>query len=125
MATTEERLKILNMIEEGKISADEGSKLLAALTGSAKRRPAQRPGANDPRQLRVRVSDIATGRAKVNINLPIGLVNVGLQIGAHYIPEVEGFNMEELAEAIQTGVQGKIVDVIDEEDGERIGIYVE
>jgi len=125
MATTEERLKILNMIEEGKISADEGAKLLAALTGNAKRRPARRSGANDPRQVRVRVSDIATGRAKVNINLPIGLVNVGLQIGAQFIPEVESFNMEELAEAIQTGVQGKIVDVIDEEDGKRIEIYVD
>ena len=32
MATTEERLKILKMIEDGKISAEEGAKLLAALS---------------------------------------------------------------------------------------------
>ena len=32
MATTEERMKILKMIDEGKISAEEGAKLLSALS---------------------------------------------------------------------------------------------
>ena len=36
MATTDERMKILKMIDEGKISAEEGAKLLAALTESQK-----------------------------------------------------------------------------------------
>ena len=31
MATTEERMRILKMIQEGKITAEEGAKLLAAL----------------------------------------------------------------------------------------------
>ena len=31
MSTSEERLKILNMIAEGKISAEEGAQLLKAL----------------------------------------------------------------------------------------------
>ena len=35
MATTEERMKILQMIQEGKISAEDGAKLLSALTNSA------------------------------------------------------------------------------------------
>ena len=52
-------------------------------------------------------------------------MKVGLQIGAHFVPEVEGFEMEKLAEAIRAGVSGKIVDVIDEVDGERIEVYVE
>jgi hypothetical protein len=66
MATTEERLKILKMIEEGKISADDGSKLLAALsavprpTGAA---PAAAPPGGGARFLRVRVTDSATGKA--------------------------------------------------------------
>ena len=41
MATAEERLKILKMIDEGKISAEEGAKLLAALTES--RKPTSKP----------------------------------------------------------------------------------
>jgi hypothetical protein len=36
MASVEERMKILKMIEEGKLSAEEGTKLLAALS---ERRP--------------------------------------------------------------------------------------
>ena len=34
MATTEERMKILKMIEEGKVSAEEGAKLLSALASA-------------------------------------------------------------------------------------------
>ena len=37
MASSEERMKILKMIEDGKLSAEEGTKLLAAL--SEKRMP--------------------------------------------------------------------------------------
>ena len=42
MATTEERMKILKMIDEGKINAEEGAKLLSALDEGRKtiRRPA-------------------------------------------------------------------------------------
>ena len=41
MTTAEERLKILKMIQEGKITAEEGAKLLKALTASGQkpRRP--------------------------------------------------------------------------------------
>jgi len=63
MTSIEERMKILKMIEEGKISAEEGAKLLAALAEgrrgpldpSAPGKPG-RPGA--PRTLRIRVTDI-------------------------------------------------------------------
>ena len=62
MATAEERLKILKMIDEGKISAEEGAKLLAALSES--RRPDRKApvrGAAGTRWLRVRVTDTFTG----------------------------------------------------------------
>ena len=36
MATSEERMKILQMVQEGKISADDGAKLLAALSEGTK-----------------------------------------------------------------------------------------
>ena len=82
-------------------------------------------GASAPRWFRVRVTDMATGRAKVNVNIPMGLVNVGIKMGARFAPEVEGVNYEEIMEAIQSGQQGKIMDVTDEEDGERVEIFVE
>ena len=39
MATNDERLMILNMIQEGKISAEEGTRLLTAMGGVEENRP--------------------------------------------------------------------------------------
>jgi len=123
MATVEERMQILKMIEEGKISAEEGAKLLQAL--SASRSEKQKPVGDEPRWFRVRVTDLDTGKNKVNVNIPMGLVNVGIKMGARFAPNVEGLNYEEISEAIKSGAQGKIIDVVDEEDGERVEIFIE
>ncbi len=127
MATVEERMQILKMIEEGKISAEEGAKLLAALSAGSKADAGRQDvqGASARRQFRVRVTDLATGRNKVNINIPMSLVNVGLKMGARFAPDIEGVDLEEVIAAIKSGSQGKIVDVVDEEDSERVEIYVE
>lgn len=127
MATTEERLQILKMIEEGKISAAEGAELLRALDTKSDKLQAQEPlkGASAPRWFRVRVTDTNTGRNKVNINIPMGLVNVGMKMGARFAPEIEGHRLEELLEAVKYGQLGKVIDVTDEEDGERVEIFVE
>jgi hypothetical protein len=125
MATTEERMQILKMIEEGKISAKDGAELLRALDQDNKPPSTNLKGASAPRWFRVRVTDMATGRAKVNVNIPMGLVNVGIKMGARFAPEVEGVAYDEIMEAIQSGQQGKIMDVTDEEDGERVEIFVE
>jgi hypothetical protein len=127
MATTEERLQILKMIEEGKISASEGAELLRALDQKGERNQPLEPlkGASAPRWLRVRVTDIKTGRNKVNVNIPMGLVNVGMKMGARFAPEIEGAQLDSIMEAIRGGQQGKVIDVVDEEDGERVEIFVE
>jgi len=126
MTTSDERMKILKMIDEGKISAEEGAKLLSALSESRKkpdRRTAlQGSGGGKARWLRVRVTDMFTGKTKATVNLPLGLVDAGLNIASQYAPEVA---FDELVEAIQAGAQGKIIDVVDEEDGEHVEIYIE
>ncbi len=124
MATTEERMKILKMIQEGKITAEEGANLLAALRES-RESSRQTVAQKETRKgwLRVRVTDMATGRAKVNVNLPLGLVDAGMNIATQFVPEM---GIEELTEAIkQSTMTGKIVDVIDEEDGEHVEIFIE
>jgi hypothetical protein len=126
MTTVEERMQILKMIEEGKISAEEGAKLLQALAGkSDKRRASSALAGDEARWLRVRVTDLDTGRNTVNVNIPMSLVTVGLKMGARFAPNVEGLDYEQITEAIKSGAQGKIVDVVDEEDGERVEIFVE
>jgi hypothetical protein len=123
MPTSEERMKILRMIEEKKITAEEGAKLLGALGGREQRRPAA-PG-GESRWLRVRITDLASGKASFNVNLPVGLLNVGLKMGARFIPEIEGTEAEELAEALRQGQTGKVMDVTDEEEGRRVEVYIE
>jgi hypothetical protein len=126
MASSEERMKILKMIEEGKLSAEEGTKLLSALSGPRIPTPPRPPGMpGTPRWLRIRVTDVRTGRSKASVQIPLALVDAGMKIGAHYAPEVEGVNMSNVMEAIRSGVTGKIIDVTDEEDGEHVEIYVE
>jgi hypothetical protein len=135
----DERLRILRMVEEGKISAGEGISLLEALehgrkTGRTPNRPALGAGnasgagntGGSPRWLRVRVTDLYTGRSKATVNIPFGLMDWGLRIGAQFAPEVADYDLQELTRILsEEGVDGKIVDVIDDEDGEHVEIYVD
>ncbi len=126
MASVEERMKILKMIEEGKISAEEGAKLLSALSEGRTAGGAAAPrGAHAGRMLRIRVTDVASGRSKASVQIPLALVDAGMKIGAHFAPEVEGVDMSNVIEALRSGVTGKIIDVVDEEDGEHVEIFVE
>jgi hypothetical protein len=65
---------------------------------------------------------MATGKAKATVNLPLGLVDAGLNIASQYAP---GVDFGELVEAINAGAEGKIIDVLDEEDGEHVEIFIE
>jgi len=123
MATAEERMKILKMIADGKISAEDGAKLLTALTDS--RKPPTPPvvAGSEARWFRVRITDGNTGKPKVNVNIPVGLVNVGMKMGARFGLEAEQMNM--LSEALKSGAHGKIVDITDEETGEHVEVFVE
>ena len=126
MVTSEERRKILTLISDGKISAEEGSHLIAALSQrSEKNKPAARRALSG-QMLRVRVTDMLTGKTRVNVNVPLRLVDAGLNIAAQFTPEMENAQMmEAVKEALAENMSGKIVDVIDEEDGEHIEIFIE
>ena len=84
MATSDERVKILKMVEEGKITAAEGAKLLAALSESRQtaRKPSLKGAGGSASWLRVRVTDMITGKTKATVNLPLGLVDAGLNIAS-------------------------------------------
>jgi len=113
------------MLEEGKISAEEATTLLRAMDGS-RRAESDRPWAGGgSRYLRVQVTDLDTGAAKVNVTIPIGLVSAGLRIAERFAPELDGFDMQEMEELLASGMTGKMVEVVDEDDNERVEIYVE
>jgi hypothetical protein len=120
----DERMKILKMIEEEKITAEEGTRLLEALGKQSRKRPEAKP--DGPRWLRVRVTDIDSGKESVRVNLPLSLVSVGLRMGARFVPDIDQeMAMEELTEALEQGLTGKIVDIVDDEDGQRVELFIE
>jgi hypothetical protein len=144
MSTSEERLQILRMVQEGKISAEEGMHLLEALANPPARTEAPTPAAplpsssmpqtpasaespslRTPRWFRVRVTDTSTGKVRVNVRLPITVVNAGMKMGARFSPEVEGLKIDDLSALINSGTIGQIVDVFDEEDGEHVEVFLE
>ncbi len=124
MTAAEERIRVLRMIQEGKITAEEGSRLLEALqVGDS---PAQEPlptTGPELRQFRVRVTDLATGQEKVELRMPWSLINVGINMGARFARDE--IKLEELAAVIQSGAEGKVLEVVDEEDRERVEIFIE
>ena len=126
MVTSKERMKILKMINDGKITAEEGSQLLTALS-SRSEKPKKNPGRSlAGHMLRVKVTDMNSGKTKVNVNVPMKLVDAGLNIAAQYTPEMEDAQMmKAVKEALSENMLGKIVDVIDEEDQEHVEIFIE
>jgi hypothetical protein len=129
MTTAEERLKILKMIQDGTITAEEGARLLRALTSHSQKSQPRRVSiqAGGARWLRVRVTDMATGKARVNVNLPLKLVDAGINIAAQFVPENMDLDnlMTAVNDAIGENMVGKIVDVVDGEDGEHIEVFIE
>lgn len=123
MVISAERAKILEMVERGQVSAEEGARLLGAL----EREGETRVNASErfARWLHIRVSDLDTGRPKVNVNVPFELVKVGLQIGSRFAPDIEDLDMDEFVAELQSGVPGSLIEVEDEEGGEQVEIYLD
>ena len=127
MPESEERMRILKLIEQGQITAEEGAKLLSAVgeTSGTSGSSAHARGSSAGRWLWIRVTDLASGRSKASVQIPIGLIDAGMKIGAHFAPEIDGVNMDQLMEALRSGMTGKIIDATDDEDGEHVEIFVE
>jgi DUF4097 and DUF4098 domain-containing protein YvlB len=132
MAVKDERIRILKMIEEGKLSAEEGAKLLEALEEPEKAQKREIPlfhhRAEGARVIRIRVTDVASEKVKVNISVPFTVVEF-LQA---FIPnkekekmEEKGIDVDSLIQSIKAGEVGKILDVYDEDEGQRVEISVE
>ena len=123
MSISEERLRILKLIESGQVSAEEGGQLIEALAENQER---DRPrGAVQPRVLRVRVTDVSSRRQKINVTIPVSLVGIGLKLGAKLARRMESANTDQIMRAIEGGSLGRIFEMQDLDEGERVEISVE
>ena len=124
---SEERLMILQMVAEGKISAEEAMGLLISIDKAAK---AEKVADRTPPEVssragkffRVRVTDVETGKVRVNIRMPLSVVSAGMKMGMRFSPEIEGMPLDDLQEFINSGTIGQVVDIVDEEDGEHVEV---
>jgi hypothetical protein len=55
----------------------------------------------------------------------VGLVDVGLRMGARFAPELSGMDSSAIQSALREGVRGRILSVDDDGDEERVEIFVE
>ena len=120
-ASTDERNRILHMIETGKVTAAQAAQLLDMLA-------LEQPHSNDrsqKRMVRVRVTNLTNNRQKANVVIPVSLINVGLRLATRLAPQVSGSALEDLLRAIASGVTGRLLDLQDLEEGERVEIYTE
>lgn len=126
MEESTERMRILQMIAEGKITAEEGAALLEALEASeaAPKQGNESAAGLRGRWLRIHVQE--GEQTKVNVRLPLRLVEVGLKIAHRFAPEQDyGEIVEALNEAVQEGLSGKIVDITDADDEKGTPVRVE
>lgn len=114
-----EKLQILKMVQEGKVTAEEAAKLLQAVDA----KPATVPASSGSKWLRIRVQE--EGRQMVNVNLPMSLVEVALSMGLKFVPpeQMKDIDVNSILVAIRSGLTGKIVEV---DDGNvKVDIIVE
>ncbi len=129
-----DRLRILELLEQQKITAVEAAELLAALGErgrDVRRRERYRwlaedlaPATDRARWFRVRVTDQRSGQMRTNVSVPIGMVGFGLGFARRFrnLPGVA--HVDDLFEAMRNGRRGTIFDVSNE-GGERVEIFID
>jgi hypothetical protein len=130
MATSNERLKILKMVQEKKISAEERIELLDLISEKNPKGnnpiPDSETQSRTPAQwFRVVVTDTLSGKTRVNVRLPVSLVNAGMKMGARFSPQIDGLDRKQLLDFLQSGTTGKVIDVLDDDGGEHVEVYIE
>lgn len=142
------RKEILQMLAEGTIDVNRAAELLSTASQEPAERRSEPPAPPAPdapprpeapaqpeapvkpkrggRWLRIHVSDLSTGRSRVRINVPLGLVRFGLRIGARFTHELDDELARDVIAALEEGaIDGTLVEVENEEDNERVHIFVE
>ncbi|HBY58047.1 MAG TPA: hypothetical protein DEG96_09360 [Candidatus Atribacteria bacterium] len=126
----EEIKKILEMLEEKKITSEEAAELLEALRETKEEEETTPLSTKKKRFLKIRVTK--GDKPQVNVTIPFSLVKWGLNLASKLGKDtvnIEGkeipIDMDELNKAMNDPeFTGKIVDVVEEEKGEHIEIEI-
>ena len=137
MNNTDEKIRILNMVQNGKITAEEAAKLLEALEVKEEKNEVEILNSFDgrsyskgkPRWLRIVVTDTNTGKKQVNLKLPVSILKSGMNIASKFNVDNEVLNQIDLdgvlSMADSDNPTGVLVDIEETESGEHVLITVE
>jgi len=126
---SEEKKKILEMIQKGTLSVEEGMKLLDAVAEEpiVEEKVEIKKKKVKPSVLRVRILN-KDGKIDVDINIPLAfaemLLKFGKGVSKDFRGKMENIDVDELLDRIHSGEQGNLM-TIKTESGEVIEIYVE
>lgn len=88
--------------------------------------PPRQQTSGKPRSLHIDVSDLDTGRKRVRVNVPLGLMRFGMRIGARFTKELDRETVNDVLNALNGDeITGTLVEVEDIEDNERVHIYID
>jgi len=122
---SEEKRIILEMLKEGKISVEEAEKLLEkANPGESFDDTTRNIKPNSKKFLRVRVTE--EDKVKANVNIPIALAEVGLNLIPKEKLKVDGkqINMDQILKLIEEGTEGELVNIDAEDDGKKYKVNI-
>jgi len=121
--STDERNRILNMIETGQITAAQAAELLDTMSPEYERPSGQ----IENRTVRIWMTDMSTNRRKMNMTatIPEYLVSMSLRLLGRLISQLNDSTLQHVIRAIESGTTGRIIDLQDLEEGKRLEIFVE
>jgi hypothetical protein len=118
--------RVLQLVAEGRLTADEAAPLLDALeaaqaaAGGSTPPPAPAGPAVDAPASAVRIEVLEGGRKVVNLRVPLALGRTALQ----GVPGLSEATAEQIRDAIQAGIKGPILDV-DDDEGSGVRVVIE
>lgn len=117
----EDVMKILKMVEAGTITAEDGMKLIEAVSSDRKK------PSGKVKYVRLEVHE-NTGGKPVEIKLPVGILKAGLKIGEKFSPGLQETlkesEYEQILSAINEGASGQVI-TVNAQDGHRVIITLE
>ena len=131
MANNEEKMRILNMVQEGKLTAEALDFKPEEITIPFKDAANTINRANGrTRWVRIQVTDLKSGNNQVNMRLPLGIVKVGAKAVMRVnLKDEDGseINLDELLKAAleKDDPDGVLVDVEDSTSGQHVLITLE
>jgi MFS family permease len=124
-AVVDQRIDIIEKLEQGQISAQAASQMLEAVDhGAWARLVPKTENSVERRHLRIRVSDLSSGMMKMDLRLPMGLVNTVLYAGGQFSADLEDASDVHLRELLsRDGLHEAPKQV--EANGERMEVTLE